>query len=79
MGAVLRQRINLTVPVPAVRLLDRVVGKGDRSRLIDYAVRSLIDRRGRRHLRKLLREGAIERAQRDRVLAEEWYRVDDRV
>jgi len=77
MGAPLRKRINVTLPVPTVRLLDRVAGRGERSRLIDYAVRSFIDRRGRRNLRKLLREGAIERAQRDRVLADEWFRLDD--
>ena len=79
MGAALRQRINVTLPMPTVRLLDRVAGKGERSRLIDYAVRSIIDRQGRRNLRKLLREGATQRAQRDRVLAEEWFRLDDGV
>jgi CopG family transcriptional regulator/antitoxin EndoAI len=79
MGAALRQRINVTLPVPTVRLLDRVAGKGERSRLIDYAVRSIIDRQGRRNLRKLLREGATQRAQRDRVLAEDWFRLDDGV
>jgi len=79
MGAPLRKRINVTLPVPTVRLLDRVAGRGERSRLIDYAVRSFIDRRGRRNLRKLLREGATERAQRDRVLADEWFRLDDGV
>lgn len=77
MGVALRQRINVTLPVPTIRLLDRVAGKGKRSRLIDYAVRSVIDRQGRRSLRKLLREGATRRAQRDRVLAEEWFRLDD--
>lgn len=79
MGTALRQRINVTLPVPTVRLLDRVAGKGERSRLIDYAVRSIIDRQGRRNLRKLLREGATQRAERDRVLAEEWFRLDDGV
>jgi len=76
MGVALRQRINVTLPVPTVRLLDRVAGKGERSRLIDYAVRSTIDRQGRRNLRRLLREGATQRAERDRVLAEEWFRLD---
>ena len=80
MGVALRQRINVTLPVPTVRLLDRVVGKGERSRLIACGVRSFIDRQGRRNLKKLLREGAIERAQRDRVLAEEeWFRLGDGV
>lgn len=79
MGTALRQRINVTLPVPTVRLLDRVAGKGERSRLIDYAVRSVIDRQGRSNLRKLLREGATQRAQRDRVLAEDWFRLDDGV
>ena len=79
MGVASRQRINVTLPVPTVRLLDRVAGKGERSRLIDYAVRSMIDRQGRRNLRKLIREGATQRAQRDRVLVEEWFRLDDGV
>ncbi len=77
MGATTRQRINVTLPVPTVRLLDRVAGRGERSRLIDCAVRSFIDRQGLRNLRKLLREGAIQRAPRDRVLADEWFRLDD--
>lgn len=79
MGIALRQRINVTLPVLTVQLIDRVAGKGERSHLIDYAVRSIIDRQGRRNLRKLLREGATQRAQRDRVLAEEWFRLDDGV
>ena len=72
-----RQRINITLPEATVRLLDHVAPKGDRSRLIDQAVRFFAETHGRGKLRKMLRAGAIERAERDRTLAEEWFRLAD--
>jgi CopG family transcriptional regulator/antitoxin EndoAI len=73
----MRRRVNITLPEETVRLLDHVAKRGDRSRLIDQAVRSYIRAEGRARLRKLLREGARQRAERDLRLAEEWFPVDE--
>jgi len=71
------RRVNVTLPEETLRLIDRVAKKGDRSRLIDEAVRHYIDNVGRTNLRKRLKEGAIRRAERDRALAEEWFHLEE--
>jgi CopG family transcriptional regulator / antitoxin EndoAI len=71
------RRINVTLPEETVKLIDRVSKKGDRSRLINEAVKRYVGRMRRASLRKLLREGALRRAARDRVLAEEWFLLED--
>jgi CopG family transcriptional regulator/antitoxin EndoAI len=67
------RRINVTLPEETVKLLDLVSEKGDRSRLINEAVRRHIAEVGRRSLRKRLKEGSLRRAERDRRLAEEGF------
>lgn len=71
------RRINISLPEETLRLLDRVADKGDRSRLIDEAVRYYIDDKGRRELKKRLKEGAIRRAPRDLQLTEEWFPLEE--
>lgn len=73
------RRINITLPEHALRLVDRVVSKGDRSRFIAEAISHYAGAKRRADLRKRLREGAVRRAERDRALAIEWSRVDDEV
>ena len=75
----MNQRINVSLPEETLRLLDRVAGKGDHSRLIDEAVRYYIDQKGRRELKKRLQEGAIRRAARDLQLTEEWFPLEEEV
>jgi CopG family transcriptional regulator/antitoxin EndoAI len=70
-------RINVTLPEETVKLIDRVSEKGDRSRLINEAVKRYIQEVGRANLRKLLKEGAHQRAERDRRLAEEWFLLNE--
>ena len=72
----MHRRINVTLPEETVRLIDRVADKGDRSRFIAEAVTQYVSSRGRARLRKALRDGAIRRAARDRVLAHEWFTLD---
>jgi CopG family transcriptional regulator/antitoxin EndoAI len=67
------RRINVTLPEETVKLLERVSEKGDRSRLINEAVRRHIAALGRRNVRKRVKEGSLRRAERDRRLAEEWF------
>ena len=69
-------RLNVVLPEQTVRLIDRAVPKGQRSRLIDLAVRSYIEEKGRARLRKLLQEGAEARGERDLALADEWFALD---
>jgi len=67
------RRLNITLPEDAVRLIDRVADKGERSRLIADAIRHYVRKTDRATLRKRLREGAARRAQRDRQLARDWF------
>jgi CopG family transcriptional regulator/antitoxin EndoAI len=69
----MHRRINATLPEETVRLLDRVSEKGDRSKLINEAVRRYIKKIGRANLRRRLRQGYLRTAERDIRLSEEWF------
>ena len=73
------RRLNITLPERTVSLIDRVAGKGRRSRLIAEAVERYVEEEGRAKLRKRLREGAEARATRDLELAEDWFALDEEV
>ena len=73
----MNQRLNITLPEQTVRLLDRTVPKGQRSRLIDEAVKRFVREQGRVSLRKQLERGAKVRAERDLNVAEEWFVLPD--
>lgn len=73
------RRINITLPDETVRLVDRATEKGDRSRLIDEAIRSYIGHRGKMNLRKRLLEGYRREAVRDLEIAEDWFVIDEEV
>jgi CopG family transcriptional regulator/antitoxin EndoAI len=73
----MRRRVNVTLPEETLRLIDRAAKKGDRSRLIDQAVKYLIREKGRINLRQLLKAGALARAERDLRLAEEWFLFEE--
>jgi CopG family transcriptional regulator/antitoxin EndoAI len=71
------QRVNITLPEETLSMIDRVAEKGDRSRFIDLAVRYYVEAMGKAKLKKLLKEGAIARAERDLRLAEEWFTLEE--
>ena len=73
----MRQRINVTLPKETVQLIDRVAKKGDRSRVIDLAVREFLTARSKATLRKQLEEGYTRWAEYDRQLAEAWFPLDE--
>jgi CopG family transcriptional regulator/antitoxin EndoAI len=77
MKASMHQRVNITLSSRTLRRIDRVAERGDRSRLIDAAINFYIGRRNRADVRKLLKEGASARAERDRVMAADWFDLDD--
>jgi CopG family transcriptional regulator/antitoxin EndoAI len=73
------QRVDVTLPKETVRLLERIAKKGDRSRLVDQAIRYFAKEMSRGNLRKKLREGAMVNASRDLNLVEEWFPIDDEI
>lgn len=70
-------RINITLPQDALRLVDRVASRGDRSRVIAEAIRHYVTTKRRAELKKRLREGAVRRAERDRTLAADWFDLEE--
>jgi len=73
------KRINVILPDKTVAVLDRVAGKGERSRFIDRAVRHFIETAGRASLRDRLKREALENAGRDLAMAAEWFPLEEEV
>lgn len=71
----MQRRINVSFSEEAVRLLDRMAPRGDRSRFLEQLV--MRTARDREVLRARLEEGYIRRARRDREVAGEWDSVAD--
>jgi len=74
-----RQRINITLPNSTVNLIQRVATKGNRSQLIDVALRHYVQSVGQSILRRRLKEGAINRAEESLEIAAEWFSLDEEV
>ena len=73
----MNKRINVTLPDATVALLDRVSKKGQRSNLIDAAIKHYVKDKGRAELRKKLAEGYQKRAQEDLKMAAEWFPLEE--
>ncbi|HTZ74554.1 MAG TPA: hypothetical protein VMB47_11580 [Candidatus Aquilonibacter sp.] len=73
----MHRRINITLPEETIRLIDRVSARGDRSALIDRAVKRYVAQSRRAKLKKQLKEGALRRAKRDLQLAEESFLLEE--
>ena len=71
------RRLNISLPEETVRLLDRVAAKGERSYVIAEAVTRYVADVGRAHLRKQMKKRAMERADLDLKIAEEWFLLDE--
>lgn len=79
MSKAVHKRINITLPESTVALLESVVDKGSRSRLIDDAVRLYVKNLKQKTLNEQLKEGAIARAERNLKMASEWSQLEDEV
>ena len=77
MGKAPHIRLNITLPEATVVLLESVADKGSRSALIDSAIKKHIGDIKRQRLKERLKAGAIDRAERDREIAEEWAGLED--
>lgn len=73
----MHRRINITLPEETVRLLNRVAGKGDRSGLIDQAIKRYVEEVGRANLRRQLQQGYERRGDHDLETAEVWFSLDE--
>jgi CopG family transcriptional regulator/antitoxin EndoAI len=73
----MQQRINVSLPEETVKLIDRVTRKGNRSRLIDAAVRHYVRSVGRAKLQDQLAEGYRKLAKSSLETAAEWFPLDE--
>jgi CopG family transcriptional regulator/antitoxin EndoAI len=73
----MNKRLNITLPEQTVRLMDRAAGKGQRSGLIDRAVRRYVKEETRANLRKQLAESYQANADVDLQLAKDWFPLEE--
>jgi len=75
------KRLTITLPEQTVRLLDRAAGRGQRSSLIDRAVRRFVKlhEQTRANLRRELADSYAVNAALDRQLAEDWFPIEQDV
>ena len=71
------KRINIVLPASTVAVLDKVAPKGNRSALIDQAVRHYVRTRSLQNLRDRLKEEALTNAGRDLAMAAEWFPMEE--
>ena len=71
------KRINIVLPASTVAVLDRVAPKGNRSALIDRAVRHYVRTRSRQNLRDRLKQEALANAKRDLAMTAEWFPMEE--
>jgi len=70
-------RINIILPETTVAILDKVAAKGDRSRLINQAIRQYVETQGRRNLREQLKQEALVNSERDLAMVAEWFPLEE--
>lgn len=75
--ATTQKRINVSLPQETVKMMDRVTQKGDRSRLIDVAIRHYVKSVGKAKLKVKLEEGYRALGKSSLKMAEEWFPVDE--
>jgi CopG family transcriptional regulator / antitoxin EndoAI len=70
------RRLNVSLPEKTLRLLNSATKVGNRSRLVDLAIRHYLKTVGAARFRILLEEGYRRHAKRDRSVAAEWSSLD---
>jgi CopG family transcriptional regulator/antitoxin EndoAI len=73
------KRINIVLPDTTLAVLDRVAPKGSRSDLISRAVLHFVETQGKGALRERLKHEALANAERDVVMAAEWFPVEEEI
>ena len=70
------KRVNIMLPETTLKVLDRVTGKGDRSRFISQAVLHYVQSLSASNVRERLKQGALANAKLDLEIAEEWFPLE---
>jgi CopG family transcriptional regulator/antitoxin EndoAI len=73
----MNKRINVILPETTVAVLAKVAPRGNRSRLIDRAIKQYVANHSRQHLRAQLKQEALANAERDLAMAAEWYPLEE--
>jgi len=73
----MNKRINVILPTATVAVLDRIAAKGDRSALIDRAIRHYVKTQSQQSLRERLKQEALTNAERDLEMAAEWFPLEE--
>ena len=73
----MNKRINVILPTTTVAVLDKVATKGNRSALIDRAIRHYVRTRSQRSLRERVKQEALTNADRDLQMATEWFPLEE--
>jgi len=73
----MNKRINVILPTTTVAVLDRVATKGNRSALIDRAIRHYVKTQSQQNLRERLKQEAQANAERDIQMATEWFPLEE--
>ena len=73
----MNKRINIILPQTTVAVLDRVAAKGNRSALIDRAIKHYVKTEGQQNLRERLKQEAIVNSERDLQMAAEWFPLEE--
>ncbi len=69
----MNQRINVILPAATVAVLHKLATKGNRSALIDRAIRHYVKTQSQQNLRGRLKQEALANAERDLQMAAEWF------
>ncbi len=69
----MNKRLNVILPTTTAAVLDKVATKGNRSALIDRAIRHYVETQSRQNLRERLKQEALANAERDLRMAAEWF------
>ena len=73
----MNKRINVILPTTTVAVLDKVATKGNRSALIDRAIRHYVKTQSQQNLRERLKQEALANAERDLQMAAEWFPLEE--
>ncbi|HHC25630.1 MAG TPA: hypothetical protein ENK58_09540 [Desulfobacterales bacterium] len=73
----MNQRISITLPEKTIHLIDYMATKRSRSHFIDKALKYYMEQVGKADLRERLKQGAIDRAERDLNVAGEWNALEE--
>lgn len=72
----MHQKINITLPEQTIHLIEQITSKEGRSQFIEEAVIYYI---GKFKLREQLKQGAINRSERDLKLSTEWNLLEEKI